>query len=771
MNALFPDYTIEPHEKTVKWLTQYAQGVVAQQALIPMSRFAGGWLGKLSEIRAYARGNQPVSMYQKLLKVDGSEGDLTEDNFFALDYTPLPLANKFRRQALGLLRDYDYNIEASVVDNLSTKESDKFLQKVKSAVRIQEVAKQVAPELAQEDVLKVAEDQPATLDEFEVWQKYSYKHRLAYEIEVAVQHVFQTNKIQDLRARWRKDLFDFGAAIARDEVIDGEVRIRYVDPRRFVVSYCDNHDFSDMVYAGEVMTVPISKLREMAGDEFTEDQYRAIAEATNPDKFNELRNIKYRTGRFYDEMKVDILDLELITTDKVVYKESMNKRGNKVIVKANRNEYDKPRQGAKYSSKTRSRVYKIKWIIGTEFAFDAGLCSHQKRRTGDPYEVSLSYHAVAYDFEDMLPIGITQLMIPVIDQMQLNWLKVQQCLIAARPKGFAVNVGALEDVPITNGGMDMQPDELIRFFVRHGVLAYRQENIAGVPSNGIPITELQNGVDPSIAIYWGNVTNCINLLRDITGLNPVTDGSSINPKMLTTPTEMAGAATNNALSGIIESDEKLLLSLAESAIMRIQSMLMAGDVYTLALGEETARIIKLSKDLSIREFGISMTKRPTEEEKKILIQEAKNLFGSDFVGMDDIFFIKNIDNMKAAEALLAMRIEKKRKQKMEESMMLQQQNAQVQMQSNQMSEQAKQQTMQLEYQLKAQLMQQEYELKMQLEAMKLRSVEDRADADRMVTAMGVSSQMQIAANNSNAEVQPQAAGAPPGAQQPMASPM
>lgn len=738
--ALFPPISDAPYSKDKSWLIRYAHAVVAQQALIPMSRFAGRGT-RLNEIRNYARGKQAVELYQKMLKI---EEDSTEDNWFSLDYSPLPIANKFRRQALGLLRDYDYMLEARVVDNLSTKETDKYLEKVKSAVRIKEIAKKVAPQLAEDDSLKVDANQPSTIDEFEIWERYSYKHRLAYEIETAVSHVFQTNKIQDLRARWKTDLFDFGMAIARDFVENGEVRIRYVDPRRFIVSYCDNNDFRDMIYAGEVMTIPIGKLRDMAGDEFTEEEYQAIAESTNPDKFKELQNSKYRVGRFYDDLKVDLLDLELISTDYVTYKESTNKRGNKVIAKSGYKEATNPKQGAKYSTKTRSRVYKIKWIVGTNYAFDAGLCAHQKRRTGDPYSVSLSYHAVAYDMEDMMPVGITELLIPVIDQMQLNWLKIQQTLISARPKGFAINAGALEDVPIANGGMDMRPEDLIRFFVRHGVLVYRQENIAGVPANGIPITEMLNGVDPSIQIYWSNVVNGINMIRDIIGLNNVTDGSSINPKMLTTPTQMAGAATNNALSGIIESDEKLLLSLAEGAIMRVQSMLMAGDVYTLALGEETARIIKLSKDLSIRDFGISLYKRPTEDEKKILVEEAKALFGAELVDMSDILFIKNITNLKAAEAMLNLRIEKKKRERMEQSMMLQQQNAQVQMQSNMASEQAKQQTLQLEYQLKAQLMQQEYELKMQLEGMKLQSKEGVADKDRFVSALGVGSQMQIA---------------------------
>lgn len=745
MNQAFPDIQSSPYEKTKEWLLTYARAAIEQQLQIPMSNRFAGRGAKLNEIRSYARGKQSIAPYQKLLKIE--EATSEDNTAYGLDYTPLPLANKFRRQALGLLRDYDYTVEARVVDDLSTKETDKFLQRVKSAVRIQEAARQVAPDVANDDTLKVADDQPYTMDEFEVWRKYSYKHRLAYEIEIAAAHVFETNKIQDLRSRWKKDWFDWGVAIAKDEVVDNEVRFRYVDPRRAVLSYCDNNTFKDLVYAGEIMTIPMSKLRDMSNGQFTEAELEDIARVTNPDQFMELQRQYNRRNRFYDDLKVEVLDLELITSDVVVYKESVNKRGNRQITKAPLKEMDRPKQGASYKNKYASRVYKIKWVINTNYCFDYGLCSNQKRRTGDPYNVSLSYHAFAYDMEDMLPVGITELMMPVIDQMQLNWLKVQQCLLAARPKGFAVDVSALEDVPITNGGTDMDPEDIIRFYVRHGVLTYRKENIQGIPEHGIPIQELSNGVDPSITVYWNNVVNSINILRDIVGLNPITDGSSINPKMLTTPTQMASAATNNALAGIVECDEKMLLSLAESAFMRIQSMLMADNVYVLSLGEETNQIIKLSNDLSIREFGISLVKRPTEEEKKILVEEAKNLFGADLVDMSDIFFIKNIQNLKAAEALLNLRIENKKRKKLEESMMLQQQNAQVQMQSAQMAEQSKQQTLQLEKDLDLRNLQEEYKLKMQLKAMELQVKESQGDKDRIVTAAGVASQMQIANNN------------------------
>ena len=87
--TLFPNITTNPMDKDREWLLNYAKAVVDQQMKIPLSRFAGRGT-KLNEIRDYARGKQPIEMYQKMLKI--SE-DTSEDNWFSLDYTPVPFVN------------------------------------------------------------------------------------------------------------------------------------------------------------------------------------------------------------------------------------------------------------------------------------------------------------------------------------------------------------------------------------------------------------------------------------------------------------------------------------------------------------------------------------------------------------------------------------------------------------------------------------------------------------------------------------------------------
>ncbi|MBK7338379.1 MAG: hypothetical protein IPJ00_20465 [Saprospirales bacterium] len=214
---------------------------------------------------------------------------------------------------------------------------------------------------------------------------------------------------------------------------------------------------------------------------------------------------------------------------------------------------------------------------------------------------------------------------------------------------------------------------------------------------------------------------------------------------------MANAATNNALSGIVSADEAMLLSLAESIVMRLQSMVMAGDVYVYALGRDTNEILRLSKDMALRDFGIGLEKKPTDGDRRNLIEEAKQLIAGDMLDMADIFLIQESRNLKAVRAQLEFRMRKKREDKIKESMMLQQQNAQVQQQSAMMTEEEKRKTMAAEFQLKAQLLELEYRLKGELAAQEQGHRSTEGNANRAIQAAGVLSNAQVAANASNAE--------------------
>jgi hypothetical protein len=331
-----------------------------------------------------------------------------------------------------------------------------------------------------------------------------------------------------------------------------------------------------------------------------------------------------------------------------------------------------------------------------------------KRTKSNLVDTELSYHLYAPDFYRMKAVGMMEQLMPIADQIQIAWYRLQNVINSARPKGISIEMGALEDVPLGKGGEAMEPMKLIDLFEKKGILVYRRTDMQGRQMNYKPIEELNNGLGNEATQYFALIQSYIQMIRDITGLNELTDGSTPDPKMLTTIAKAAMEGSNNSLHHILEGDRHLLERLSSAVILRIQDAIKHGPIegYIKALGKNTVDFIKVSTDVSNYEYGILIENKPTDVERQRLQQYIQASLGDGVNGtldMEDAIFIESIDNLKMAQRVLAYRIKKKRNQRMQEAQQQQAMNAQVQQQAALTAEQAKQQTLQAEMTLKAQI--------------------------------------------------------------------
>jgi len=87
-----------------------------------------------------------------------------------------------------------------------------------------------------------------------------------------------------------------------------------------------------------LLELTISELKQWAGDQFAEDEYRKIAENVsgkygNPRFMPENGTI----NRGYDKWKIRVLDMEFFSVNEDVYEQRVNRRGNKVFGLTNYN--------------------------------------------------------------------------------------------------------------------------------------------------------------------------------------------------------------------------------------------------------------------------------------------------------------------------------------------------------------------------------------------------------------------------------------------------
>jgi hypothetical protein len=273
--------------------------------------------------------------------------------------------------------------------------------------------------------------------------------------------------------------------------------------------------------------------------------------------------------------------------------------------------------------------------------------------------------------------------------------------------------------------------KVLDLYNKTGTLVYRKADAQGRMTNYKPIEELENGLGRDIMSYWQIIQNNIQMIRDITGMNEFTDGSTPDPRALTTIAKLASEGTNNSLSSIVQGEKKLLESVSNAIILRLQDVVAVSEVkgYIRALGSNTVNFIKTSSNLALYEFGIFLEDKPTDEQRLQLMQQVQAGQANGLLDIEDSVIIQNTDNLKVAQQLLAYKIKKRREQEEEKAIRMQQMNAETQQQSALVAEQAKQQTLQVEGQVKAQieqvkgqmqmeLMKVKYEYEMQLEEMR-----------------------------------------------------
>lgn len=713
----FPSHLINPKDKGRDWILQFIKAAWQSadndnpREIFYHARY------RYEVIKQYAMGNQSINKYKPLMQVD----EESRENWLNIDWSVIPIVPKFRRIALGKLNKIDYNITATPVDSLASDETEDYFASTKAKILMREQLKNIDPSMLEMPEFQLTPGEARDMEELEMQMKYTFKHQMAIEAEQAIKLVLEQNEAEKLRDGIKEDLFDYGVA-GYKEFIDsnGAVKIRKINPRNILISHCKNSDFSDVSYIGEIVEMTISDLKQMAGDQFSDEEYEQIAKNVvglygNPKEWPSSLSI-YNKG--YDKFRIRVIDMEFFSVNELVYEQRIDRRGNKIYARAGYENRNKRKE--KFDRVAFKVAYKGRWVIGTDYLFDYGLCTNMKRAKSSLMDTKLSYHLIAPEFWDMKAYGLMSQIIPIADAIQIAWYRLQNAINQSRPKGIMIEMGALEDIPLGSGGNKLTPMKVLDLYNKTGTLVYRKADAQGRMTNYKPIEELENGLGRDVMSYWQIIQNNIQLLRDITGLNELTDGSTPDPRTLTTVAKLAYEGTNNAMTHIIRGEKKLLESLSNAIILRIQDVVNSGAVkgYSRALGGNTIKFFQASPNLALYEFGIFLEDKPTDEQRGMLMQQVQAMSAQGLMDIEDAIIIQNTDNLKVAQQLLAYKLKKKKEQMQLESAQQQQMNAQVQMQSAQAAEQAKQQTIQVEAQTKAQLMQLEKEMDAKMLEMK-----------------------------------------------------
>ena len=725
----FPDPLASSETKRSKeYGLKYAKAIYQQWGKIDQQNSAYGNRKRTFEKnRRYANGTQDTAIYRSLLtSLDPNNGD---GSMLNLDFTPVPILPKFVRIVVNKILSLSPYPNLEAIDPISSSEKDLKRKKVEVSVKSKKSLEGIEKKLGVQ-VMGPSQDIPESLEEAEIFVENNIKSNSEIAAQIATQLTLDWNDFNDSTLRrCVNDLAILGMAVVkRDNDPEHGIKTSYIDPINFIHSFTEDPQFSDLVYAGHVRYMPIQELKRIAGDQFTEEQYKEIATKAQK-KYgydsSKLSHSSYdrvnNSTRFgYDEYMVQVLDFEFVSTDCEYFESKESRYGNVGFYPKGEN-YKAPQNSVFNREVTKlesANVYGGCFVLGTDFLFNYDKKRNIPKNVYDISKANLSYSVCATNLLDMMPKSMVDSCIGFADQLQLTHLKIQQAVAKAKPDGIIIDIEGLENVQLGKGG-ELQPLELHDIYEQTGVFYYRSKNPEGGFQNP-PIREIGNSIR-NINELIGLYNHYLRMIRDATGINEVMDASSPKADALVGVRQQALAAANNAIYDITNSSMILYKKVCSDIVKCVQVIHPQSILYKIyenAIGKTNMEVLSTFRNLPMYNFGVRVVKDMEDSERQYLEQNIQVALAQKEIDLEDAIAVRQLRDLNQAERLLVVRRKKRMAANQQIAMQNSQQQAQIQQQSAMAASQAKQQEMQLEAQLKAQQLQLQAQIDAQLEQVK-----------------------------------------------------
>jgi hypothetical protein len=699
----------------------------------------------LQEIRDYALGRQDTQRYREILDDCKDDGK----GYININWDNTMIASKFRDIVRGKMLSVDFDVRTQAIDETSQKERLGHVNKVKAAISPQMKAlAQVSGAQPNVEIPRDAEN----ADDIDLIDKLG-GFRLDRELFLkdAIEATKYYSGYNVLKGQLIDDMIDWNRCACRVyiEKVTNKVKFDYVSPLQVIIADSKYPDFRDAVYVGIIHTKTISQLRKES--DLSEDELFQIAKLYKSNRDNNNFNVlpslhsinnnkevwQQNRHNNWDNFNVSVLEFYFVCNEVEKYivgirdeKDFFDKVKN--TSKLNNGDVKK---GKSFQEIHQEVVYRGNMVIGTDFVFDCdkeyGIAKKNKNGVR----------------ESILPVQVyadksTSIMercIPFIDDLQLAVLKKRN-LLAKLPPGprTSIDLSLLND-SIKIGGKSYNMLELFALYSKTGLLVYSSRSEYELRGEGgssrPPIDNLPAGIVEDLQILMQEIELQINHIRQVTGINEVSDGSTQQQDMLAGVMNGLNSATNNALKPIFEGYKNITENWVKTCALKWQVAVLGGDINIefIPMADDLLKRVKLTEDLYDCDFGIMLSILPSEDEKNLFLQDlvAKNQQGA--IAIDDYFILLRMikgGDMKRAELYLSKSVKKQTEMLQQQEMQKIQAQGQANAQAAQAAEAARSQTIQQELATKIELekakgeehrknLEVEYKLKIELEQVRV----------------------------------------------------
>ena len=630
-------------------------------------------------LRLYARGEQSVQKYKDELSING---DLS---YLNLDWKPVPIIPKFVDIVVNGMSERNYDIKVYSQDPFGVAKRTEYMESMLRDMK----AKEFDDEVQKNFNMDMRENDPDTLpeteEELELHMQLTYKQATELAEEQAINVLLKGSNYDLIRKRVYYDLAVLGIAAIKTTFDESTgVKVQYVDPDMLVYSYSESPYFDDIYYVGEVKTIPINELvREFP--HLSESDLKEIQEAANSSKFEYNRARKSK-----DLNQIDVLYFNYKTYMNEVYKLKETATGGERLIEKD-DTFNPPADmqgGYARVSRQVEVLFEGAKILGAEKLLNWQLAENMMRPKSDMTKVKTNYSIVAPRMYQGRIESLVSRITGFADMIQLTHLKIQQVLARMVPDGVYLDADGLAEVDLGNG-TNYNPQEALNMFFQTGSIIGRSYTMDGDPNPGkIPIQEIASGNGGGkIQTLIGNYNYYLQMIRDVTGLNEASDGSTPDRHALVGVQKLAAANSNTATRHILQAGLYLTADAAEQISLRISDVIEYSptrDAFLQQIGTHNVATLEEMSELHLYDFGIFIELAPDEEEKQMLENNIQMALQQKLINLSDAIDLRSINNIKLANQMLKI----KEKKKVADDQAKQQQNIQAQQQAQQQTAQA-----------------------------------------------------------------------------------
>lgn len=661
----YPDEFVSPKAKEASdYQLQYVRAMYFAN-----NRFAGQLFQTNSEYDAlveFAQGHSSVDNIKSLFGIIRNNTSPEYDGPESLintDIKALSIASRYVNRAVAKMTSLNYEITIGANDAVTNDEVKDYENALKAYYRLKDWMKHVSidpqeffPDI---DIASL----PQYDDELLFQGKVNPKVKKIIDTEKTIQLLHSINKMREKLRQVCWDIVVIGRGhfeVYQDE--KGIPRIKRIDPKYWFGSYVDNEDFSKQENAGYIEFITIAQFKKESQGHISDSKIKEIADhyayrnSINPGFINQ------EAQRWDGLGYIPVVRYYFLSNDKRTFLVNKTNFGNPAIIEVD-NDYSVPSNDLNESTKVLvnevTSVYGGTWIIDSDVVYDAGRKKYPRTNLVD---ISLPIKTFAPNMKYGRCVSFTSQLLEPAFMVNVAWNKIKEIIAKGWMGTREIDLNQLEKVSIGRGGNAWSTRDVYEYFKMSGELLKRGQINKHDQSYGEAVRDIQNGL--TLTDYFNTFTMGIRIMESMTGSSLVEQFDK--PDRLAVGVMEASASSGdldmeylyNAHDEIYEQGSNDLLFLAQEA--KRNKVKIAALVP--ALGKSTLEYYEVPDHLAYTEYGLYIKRQKSQEQLKAeFLMDVREAVKVGAITLSDSAYLRNIDNLKEAREMLAIREQQNRR--------------------------------------------------------------------------------------------------------------